>query len=437
MTGRWGDRIGPEQAAAIAAQVLEEGHLEGADAVLVHDLERMRGRIAALRAAFAPGTLHAVAVKANPVLGVLRACVEAGAGLECASLPEVYCALAAGCEPGAVVFDSPAKTRAELRDVLARGIYVNADNFEELDRIAAVVAEAPTRSVIGLRVNPGVGAGSIATTSVGHGPSKMGVPLWEDRAAIVERYATHPWLTGVHAHVGSQGVTLAQLVTAAQRVAQLVHDVEAVVPGRLRHVDLGGGLPVAYRSTDTPIALDAYVSALREAVPELLEGPWRLCTEFGRAVQAGCGLALSRVEYVKARGDGQLVVIHLGADFLMRPVYHPEDWTHEFVALDAKGRRKTGPTVPTEVGGPLCFGGDLVARGIELAPLVPGDHLLVRDTGAYTLSLWSRHCSRTQPAVLGLEGRTLRVLRPAETLADIVRFWGGAPGDPGGEARGG
>lgn len=425
MTLGWGNRIGVEEGAAIAEQILQQGYLDQADAVLVHDLDRMRGHIAALQAAFPPNTLHAVAVKANPVIEVLRACVDAGAGLECASLPEVYCSLAAGCEPGSVIFDSPAKTRAELRDVLDRRVYVNADNLEELDRIAAITAEAPTASVIGMRVNPQVGAGSIATTSVGHQQSKMGVPLLEDRAAIVERYVAHEWLTGLHVHVGSQGITLEQLITAARRISALVGEIEAAAPGRMRHLDLGGGLPVAYESTDSPVTLDAYVSALREAVPELLEGPWRLCTEFGRAVQANCGVALSRVEYVKARGDGQLAVIHLGADFMMRPVYHPDDWTHEFVALDAKGRLKTGATVPTDVGGPLCFGGDLVARGIELPALAPGDHLLVRDTGAYTLSLWSRHCSRTQPAVLGLEAGALRVLRAAETPADMVRYWGG------------
>ncbi|MEM9459136.1 MAG: diaminopimelate decarboxylase [Myxococcota bacterium] len=422
---RWGDRITPKQGAALVRRILEHGHMHGADAVLLHDLDRMRGRIAALRVAFPSGTQHAVAVKANPVLGVLRACVDAGAGLECASWPEVACSLAAGCSPEAIIFDSPAKTRAELREGLDRGIHLNADNFDELDRIAARVAQAPTTSVIGLRVNPQVGPGSIATTSVAHQLSKMGVPLGSDRAAILERYVAHEWLTGIHVHVGSQGVALEQLVTAARRVVELAQQIEDVAPGRLRHLDLGGGLPVAYRSTDAPISLDAYVAALREAVPELWAGPWRLYTEFGRAVQAGCGLAVSRVEYVKPAGDAQLAVIHLGADLLMRPVYHPGDWVHEFVALDANGVLKTGATIPTDVGGPLCFGGDLVARRIGLPALVPGDLLVVRDTGAYTLSMWSRHCSRTQPAVLGLDEGVLRVLRPAETPADLVRYWGG------------
>ena len=55
----------------------------------------------------------------------------------------------------------------------------------------------------------------------------------------------------------------------------------------------------------------------------------------------------------------------------------------------------------------------------------PGDWLVVHDTGAYTMGLWSRHCSRGMPVVLGYRdgGKDLDVLRRKETPEDLVRFW--------------
>jgi diaminopimelate decarboxylase len=133
---------------------------------------------------------------------------------------------------------------------------------------------------------------------------------------------------------------------------------------------------------------------------------------------------MSRVEYVKP--EQRLAVIHLGADFLLRPVYRPEDWQHEFYVLDQHGKPKKGVASPTTIVGPLCFAGDTVARDAHLPPIEPGDWIVIRDVGAYTLSMWSRHCSRRIPAVIGYEPpptESVRLLRAAETTADVVRLW--------------
>jgi diaminopimelate decarboxylase len=119
-------------------------------------------------------------------------------------------------------------------------------------------------------------------------------------------------------------------------------------------------------------------------------------------------------------------VIHLGADFLLRPVYRPENWQHELFVVTAEGNPKSGRLRPTTIAGPLCFAGDIVARDVLLPPIEVGDWILIRDVGAYTLSMWSKHCSRAIPVVLGYDpdGKNLlRVLRNPETVDDIVHFW--------------
>jgi diaminopimelate decarboxylase len=423
-------RIGLDEAAIVFQSAERDGLLTGANAAIFHHLGLMRARIGALEAAFPASTLHAIAVKANPVVEILREVVRAGAGLEAASIEEVELALAAGCPPARVVFDSPAKTHGEIRRALRLGVHLNVDNFDELGRVAAARSSCETSSLIGLRVNPMVGGGAIAHTSVADVKSKFGVPLASNRQSIVAAFAEFPWLVGLHVHVGSQGCSLELLVEAAIRAYQLRQQIAAESRRQVSYIDIGGGLSTVYRSGEMAPTAAEYCALLEKWVPELFKSDVRLITEFGRAIYANCGIAFSRVEYVKPAQ--RMAVIHLGADFLLRPVYRPQDWHHEFFVLDRCGKPKEGTATPVTITGPLCFGGDIVARDVLLPLVEEGDWIIIRDVGAYTLGMWSHHCSRGIPAVIGYdphESPSLRLLRPAETTADVVRFWSGGPND--------
>jgi diaminopimelate decarboxylase len=383
-------------------------------ALVFHDLDRLDARLAALRAAFPADTLHAVAVKANPLLGVLRAVVAAGAGLEVASGGELALARAAGCHPARIVFDAPAKSDAELAEALALGVWINADNEGELARIAAL--GGPRGGGVGLRVNPLVGEGRIAATSTAGARSKFGEPLFR-APALVQRF---PFVRGLHVHTGSQGVGLALIGAAVARTADVARALG------LPLLDVGGGLPVRYTDADPePPSLAAWGAALTPHAAGL-----RMVTEPGRALQAGCGVALARVAATKTVDGEPTLVVNLGADMFLRRAYAPGDWDHELHVLDPDGHSRTGPARPTTVAGPLCFSGDLLARGRPLPAAEVGDWLLIRDVGAYTVGMWSRYCSRPMPAVWGARAGGLTCLRAAETPADVVAFWS-PPDSPG------
>jgi diaminopimelate decarboxylase len=418
-------RLGPARIGAAVRALLDSGRLgDDAPAVLVLDLDLMEARARALVRCFPGNALHAVAIKANPVVAILRPLVAAGLGLEAASWEEVELARAAGCPPARIVLDSPAKTRTELRHALELGVRLNLDNLEELARVAEL--GPPAHAEVGLRLNPAVGAGAIASTSVAARGSRFGVPWPASPEALVPLFEQHPWLVGLHVHVGSQGCPLPLLVEAARLVAELrdaLH--QRLGRAQIRWIDIGGGLPADYGHAGAVPSLDAYVDALRRDVPSLFEPDVQLVTELGRALQAGCGFAVSRVEYVKEVDGRRLATVHVGADLLPRTAYAPADWPHELLVLDSEGRPRAGEPGPWTVLGPLCFAGDVIAQGRPLPAIAEGDLVVVRDTGGYTLGMWSRHCSRGIPEVVGLRGEPprLHVLRRRETAQDVVRFW--------------
>jgi diaminopimelate decarboxylase len=384
----------------------DQGFIAAGDTSIVfHDLTRLRARAREAVRVFPAGTLHAVAVKANPLLPLLSMLRQSGLGAEAASFPEIRIAEAAGMPPDRIVFDSPVKTGEEIAYCLQRGIGLNADSLSELERIGGLIPPGGTASRIGIRINPQIGDGTIPATSVAGEWSKFGVPLGTDREALARAFRKYDWLRGVHVHVGSQGCPLEMLLEGTRRaVAFALEAAGGSAPeGRAFVLDIGGGLPATYDPAHPAPAMEEYAAGLARVCPELFRGAFRLVTEFGRYFHANTAWAISRVEYVKRAGQRTSAAIHLGADMFVRRTYGPSQWHHEFSVLDRDGKPKGGSRTPITIVGPLCFQGDVLARDLPLPTVEEGDFIVIHDAGAYTVSMWSRYNSRQMPLVLGHE----------------------------------
>ncbi|MFJ4625368.1 diaminopimelate decarboxylase [Streptomyces sp. NPDC088847] len=425
---------------AVRAAV-EQGLLgPGAPIAALLDVTGIRETAAELRAAFdavtAPGTpvLHAFAVKASPLVPVLRLLHEEGIGAEVASPGELALARAAGVRPERTVLDAPAKTPAELREALALGIAVNADNPQELERIDGLMRSASSRSPLGIRVNPQIGGGSIAALSTATATSKFGVALRDEGARewVVRAYAERPWLTRLHAHTGSQGIPLTLLARGVAETYELAEEINARI-GRpqIDTLDIGGGLGVNFGSDATTPTYAQYARLLREAVPGLFDGRYGLVTEFGRSMLAKQGTVVARVEYAKSAGGRPIAITHAGVQVATRTVYAPQSWPLRIAAYDGKGRPKSGPEVVQDVAGPACFAGDLLAEGQALPLLEQGDHAAALDTGAYYFAAHYSYNSLARPGIYGFVqdgagGVTFATVRKPQTVAEIVAESGGA-----------
>ncbi|MEU7279319.1 diaminopimelate decarboxylase [Streptomyces sp. NPDC045431] len=410
--------------------------------VALLDTDGVRASAAALRAAFAAVTdapvLHAFAVKACPLVPVLRLLYEAGLGAEVASPGELALARAAGVDPARIVLDSPAKTPAELREALALGIAVNADNPQELARIDALLAQAPSASPLGLRVNPQIGGGTIDALSTATATSKFGVALRDEgaRARVVQAYLDRPRLTRLHTHSGSQGLPLSLLVTGVRAAYELAEEINAAAGRRqVDTLDIGGGLPVNFASDEETPTYAAYARLLATEVPGLFDGRYGLVTEFGRSLLAKHGTVLARVEYTKTSGSRPIAVTHAGVQVATRTVYDPASWPLRIAAYDAQGLPKEdGPAVDQDVAGPACFAGDLLAVARPLPLLEPGDVVAALDTGAYYFAHHYAYNSLPRPGVYGYaagDDGTVRfaTVRPPQSVAEIVAEAGGGHPD--------
>ncbi|WP_327731196.1 diaminopimelate decarboxylase [Streptomyces sp. NBC_00487] len=418
--------------AAVRERLLDPDHAVLAAFV---DLDGVAASVEALHRAFPSSVqaLHTFAAKANCLVPVLEELRTHGMGCEVASTGELAQALAAGFAPERIVFDSPAKTRADLNRALALGVAVNVDNFQELRRVDKILASRSSTSRIGVRINPQVGSGEIAAMSTATATSKFGIPLEDDanREQLLQAYRDRPWLTWVHAHVGSQGCPLDLIAQGIAKAVAFADQVNADLGRRqVTGIDIGGGLPVNFGSDEPTPGFDEYVAHLRAHAPALFSGDYRVVTEFGRSLLAKNGFTAAYVEYTKTSGGRPIAITHAGAQVATRTVFMPEAWPLRITAHDPAGSLKDGEAVPQDIAGPCCFAGDLVAQARPLPRLAPGDIVALLDTGAYYSSTPFHYNSLPDPAVHGVRiaadgSIQFGLLRRAETIQHVLARTGG------------
>jgi len=353
------------------------------------------------------------AVKANANLAILKLLAEAGAGFDIVSGGELFRVLKAGADPAAVIFSGVGKTAQELDYALEQRIRsFNCESEPELALIDSLAARRGVKAKVAVRVNPDVDAATHPYISTGLRKHKFGIDISEAEG-VYERARSLPnlELEGVSCHIGSQITDIAPMVQVFGKMAALVQRLRAKgLP--IHTLDLGGGLGVPYKPGDLAPSIQEFIQAMCCATAghnlEILIEP-------GRSIVAEAGVLLTRVLYRKSNGDRQFVIVDAAMNDLIRPaLYHSH---HEIIPL----RENQGGTTTADVVGPVCESGDFLARGREIANVMPGDLLAVCTAGAYGFVAASNYNARPRPPEILVEGDRFRVIRKRETYEDLVR----------------
>ncbi|HZW86635.1 MAG TPA: diaminopimelate decarboxylase, partial [Gallionella sp.] len=229
------------------------------------------------------------AVKANSNLAILNLFARLGAGFDIVSGGELQRVLAAGGDPGKIVFSGVGKTIPEMCMALEAGILCfNVESAAELDRLDEVAASMGKIAAISLRVNPDVDAKTHPYISTGLKQNKFGV-AYPDAISLYRKAAglAHLRITGMDCHIGSQLTETSPFIAATEKVLALVDEL-ASLGIQLEHIDLGGGLGICY-GDETPPAIAEYVAALLTALAGRKE---KLILEPGRILVGNAGVLI-------------------------------------------------------------------------------------------------------------------------------------------------
>ena len=350
------------------------------------------------------------AMKANSSLAVLDVLRRLGAGFDIVSGGELRRVLAAGGDPGRVLFSGVGKSEAELRAALEAGIRCfNVESEPELERLNSLAGALGRKAPVSIRVNPDVDAKTHPYISTGLAGNKFGIPHGQALAAY-RRAAQLPNLrvTGIDCHIGSQILEASPLEAALDRLLELVDALGREGIG-IEHIDVGGGIGIRYRE-ETPPDIGAYCRTLSR---RLSGRGWELLLEPGRAIVGNAGVLLTTVEYLKTDKARRFAVVDASMSELLRPALYGA-W-HDIVPVTAAGERASARY---DVVGPVCESSDVLGTDRELA-LAQGDVLAILSAGAYAMAMSSNYNSRPRPCEVMIDRGEAFLVRERESIESL------------------
>ncbi|HEY3826584.1 MAG TPA: diaminopimelate decarboxylase [Bryobacteraceae bacterium] len=353
------------------------------------------------------------AVKANSSLGILSLLAREGCGFDIVSGGELYRVLKAGGDPSRVLFSGVGKTTAELEHALSHGICnFNCESEGELAELDAIAEKLGITARFSLRVNPDVDAVTHPYISTGLRDHKFGIDIG-DAPAIYHRAKAfrHLRASGVDCHIGSQIIDYSSILEAAGKVLALIETLR-MDGHEINHIDLGGGLGIAYRPSEDAPAIHDFVSALRSRIET---AGLTVMIEPGRSIVGQAGVLLTRVLYRKRTPSKEFVVVDAAMNDLIRPSLYRAH--HDILPLN----QTRGAGLVADVVGPICETGDFLARDREMADVQPGDYLAVSSAGAYGFVQASNYNSRPRAPEVLVEGDRWRIIRERETYQDLIK----------------
>jgi diaminopimelate decarboxylase len=348
------------------------------------------------------------AVKANSNLAILSHFARLGAGFDIVSGGELARVLAAGGDPGKVVFSGVGKQADEMARALTAGILCfNVESAAELDRLEGVAASLGRAAPVSFRVNPDVDARTHPYISTGLKENKFGV-AYDEAEALYRRAAAsaHLSVVGIDCHIGSQLLDVAPFVEALDKLLFLV-DRLAAAGISLHHIDIGGGLGIRYED-ELPPTVAAYLAPVLSRLAGRKE---QLIMEPGRRLVGNAGMLLTRVEYIKATEAKRFAIVDAAMNDLMRPALY--DAWHEVLPVVAGGAPET-----CEIVGPVCESGDFLARGRSIAAKA-GDLLAIMSAGAYGMTMSSNYNTRPRSAEVLVNGGQVHLARRRERVEHL------------------
>ena len=348
------------------------------------------------------------AVKANSNIAVLNILAKMGSGFDIVSIGELQRVIAAGGNPTKCVFSGVAKTSSEIQQALEIGIYCfNVESAGELNRIESVASAMSVQAPISIRVNPDVDAKTHPYISTGLKENKFGVDVEVSKALYHKAQQSDSLnVCGMDCHIGSQITEVSPFIDALDKVLALISELSAEGVD-IKHLDLGGGVGIAYDDEQT-IDIASYI---HEALAKV--GDLKILLEPGRAIVGNAGIFVTQVEYLKQSDKKSFAIIDGAMNDLLRPALYTA--YHKAVVVE---QNPNGVTDAWDLVGPVCETGDFLAKNRTLT-LAQGDYVALMSAGAYGFSMSSNYNTRPRVAEVMVSGETHTLVRKRESIESL------------------
>jgi len=381
----------------------------------LYDLDIVEESLISLKNSLPDSSIIYYSLKANPHPEIVRKLVSLGCNAEITSVGELKVILEKGINPNNCLYTGPGKSQKEIDFAVQNGItQFSIESFNELDKLlkASLVFQRKLKVII--RVNPEHSLSSSGLKMSGVA-SQFGIDeklLYQ--ISNEEMIRENIEVIGIHIFMGSNITSKEVLLSNFQTCILIAKRLAEYFSIDWKIIDLGGGFGSPYAKQENKIDLSGIKIALESYLDKHLtnwrKGTPQIAFESGRYLVGESGFLLTRVEDVKRSKDKKYIILDTG-------IHHISGMSglgripriQMDLLIDKKNQMTDLQYEIATVVGPLCTPLDFLVKDMILPDVVPGDHFIIPNVGAYgmTASLIG-FLSREAPIEIVCEGDTIK-----------------------------
>jgi len=354
------------------------------------------------------------AVKATPNPYIMSIFKQEGMGADCSSMAELELAKRCGITGENIMFTSNATPAEEFRAARELGAIINLDDISHIPFLEDCTG---LPELISLRYNPGplrtgnaiIGNPQEAKYGFAREQVFEGYRILRDKG--VKRF-------GLHAMIASNELNGRYFADTAVMLFELAAEVSKELSIKFELINLGGGIGIPYRPEQKPVDIEDLSANIKAAYEKIIVPaglhPLKICFECGRMLTGPYGFLVSKVLHLKKTYKN-----YVGLDACMANLMRPALYGayHHITVI---GKENEPADQVYDVTGSLCENNDKFAIDRQLPAIVPGDIVVIHDTGAHGHSMGFNYNGKLRSAeLLRRENGNILEIRRAETLNDL------------------
>jgi diaminopimelate decarboxylase len=328
-------------------------------------------------------------------------------------MAELVLAEKVGLRGEEIMFTSNDTPAYEYKKALELGAIINLDDFAHISYLEEKVG---LPELVCFRYNPG--SLKEGNAIIGHPEeAKYGFTreqLFEGYKILRDKGIKR---FGIHTMVASNELDTEYFVETAHILFELIAELHQTLGISFEFANLGGGIGIPYKPDQQAVDLERMSAGIQDVYNKFIVdnglAPLKIYFESGRAITGPFGFLVSRVLHIKNTYK-KYAGLDASMANLMRPALYGS--YHHITVL---GNDENPSKFMYDVTGSLCENNDKFAINRVLPKMMPGDLVVIHDTGAHGHAMGFNYNGKLRSAELLLrENGEVVEIRRAETLED-------------------
>ncbi|MGX7582867.1 diaminopimelate decarboxylase [Candidatus Vidania fulgoroideorum] len=311
------------------------------------------------------------ALKSNYNKKIIKKISKIVEGFEVVSIGEIMFLKKLGIKNN-LIFSGVSKKKSEIKYAIKNNVsYISVESYSELKKIKGKI-----NIILKYNLDMSVGTKKQITTCKKN--NKFGIRKEETIKIInyVKKNKIKIYALGFH--LGSQIKKEKYYIKAIKKIFKIIKKYKIK---NINNINIGGGYATNYYNNNL-IKYKRLLNFIKKKKEKFIIEP-------GRYIIANSCLTISKVVNIKKSKNKKISILDIGMESIIRPALYGS--YHRIINF--KIRRKIEKH---DIVGPICESTDVFLKKKKIG-IKRGDHIIIKDTGAYCLSMRSLYNMRIKP----------------------------------------